>query len=109
MTELEAELRRLAGEAAETDYRDDSAGAAWAFNEAADLARDHEAAKGEGGWLPIESAPRDGTCILTLWEGMWYVAWWNIGCRRWDSVGQIDVGAEYWRPLPEPPVAEGVG
>ncbi|WP_408015527.1 DUF551 domain-containing protein [Rhodovarius lipocyclicus] len=59
------------------------------------------------GWLPIESAPRDGTFVL-LWDrvvGLLH-GWWDgkHWVHSWDSEiipGQRDL--THWRPLPTPP------
>lgn len=59
-------------------------------------------------WMPIESAPRDGTRVLlfrnewveNICAGYWdvdYEGWYIVGCRSpWISVS-------HWMPLPEPP------
>jgi hypothetical protein len=41
-----------------------------------------------GAWQPIETAPKDGTLILTV------VAGWQPGIFRWDEIGR-------WTPDPE--------
>lgn len=82
-----------------------------------------------GQWMPIETAPKDGTRIF-LWKGSWLsapVGWWGDdgdwdGCLGWCladeflSYGQcaeafigykedIDDGCmpTHWMPLPTPP------
>lgn len=63
----------------------------------------------DGGWQPIETAPRDGTSILLLQSGCRYVAHWSVYVEQWV----VDKGAAqgnyptHWQPLPDPPeVAE---
>ena len=60
-------------------------------------------------WLPIESAPKDGTRILAYWRfrsldsDAIVVARWrgDEWCVVWDNepISRI----EYWQPLPPPP------
>jgi hypothetical protein len=53
------------------------------------------------GWLPIETAPRDGTEILA-WDGeVTDVIWWDG--LAWDD-GRRTVHPTNWMPLPEPPL-----
>jgi len=77
-----------------------------------------------GPWLPIETAPKDGTRILLFREGQQYVGrWypvyetWGVAAQRepgeWGSftsigecrVGQVKFwdGPTHWMPLPPPP------
>ena len=114
MSELEAELRRLADAASKSFdveksdvVRGAMLGARIAYREAADLARDHEA-KHRDGWMPIESAPRDGTALLAWRPGLlWPVAaQWADDDQRWELCWNWDaIHPTHWRPLPEPPVA----
>jgi len=80
-----------------------------------------------GGWLPIESAPKDGTAVLGYWGSSLgahrHVSGSNYGitafCQttgEWydasESDNEDDVWDEpsRWQPLPEPPAApEPVG
>lgn len=71
-----------------------------------------------GAWLPIETAPKDGTEVL-LWLGApwlrvekarWYVPWsnWQAGIIPSDPAREKmhGIGSAvplYWRPLPDPP------
>lgn len=56
------------------------------------------------GWQPIETAPKDGTEILT-WDGQdAKILRWALG--RWDDWGEMPgalLPPTHWMPLPEPP------
>ena len=72
-------------------------------------------------WQPIETAPKDGRCILVFVPGDYfpmvgvagntgdvYVMRWNShgegGWDQWDSYHDLDADAPtHWMPLPEPP------
>lgn len=60
------------------------------------------------GWLPIESAPRDGTAVL-LWsasgEETVVGEWIKCASPYWFTGLSSDFGAAYthWQPLPPPP------
>lgn len=67
------------------------------------------------GWMPIESAPKDGTRVL-IWQGEAYVAWFERE-YAWVSHGGAWISERYrsdtyeyapthWQPLPKPPVSE---
>lgn len=86
----------------------------------------------ETGWLPISTAPKDGTRILLFPHGQ--TAHWDEGAEDWlvmnipldpDTqritplepktrpqmwfewmAGNIGVGATHWQPLPPPPGGE---
>lgn len=67
-------------------------------------------------WLPIDSAPKDGTEVL-VWACMTiyakklsasdadksciWVARWDAGC--WLSVDDCRLSPTHWMPLPPPP------
>jgi hypothetical protein len=75
-------------------------------------------------WQPIETAPKDGTCIL-VWDGSeintaeWRCAndfevvrhrflsktygWYIPYSEQDEQGGAVDVQATHWMPLPEPP------
>ena len=71
-----------------------------------------------GGWLPVDSAPKDGTAILAFWkplEGWPYAddgsnyAVAQFRDHEWRPAGNDD-DTEWdtpycWQPLPEPPAA----
>ena len=75
-----------------------------------------EAAKTNGGWLPIESAPRDGTEILA-WsedEGRYVTSWkkfrdgFGAVYTYWvnPDIGETGPSKAFptsWQPLPPPP------
>ena len=78
--------------------------------------------RAEDGWMPIESAPKDGTRVL-LWivprEDSWgtvepsavigdWVVWLDrehrAGMRDgWSWYGSAQCEPTHWRPLPSPP------
>jgi hypothetical protein len=60
----------------------------------------------EDKWQPIETAPKDGTIILT-WQGgvRWRITCYNPHVKEWHYIG-IEYSKEaptYWMPLPQPP------
>lgn len=69
----------------------------------------------EQGWMPIETAPRDGTEI-DLHDGQyrvtdcrWYQYGWAArGDRGWEALEGI-LEPTHWRPLPPPPIKENKG
>lgn len=58
-----------------------------------------------GEWLPIESAPRDGTLILVCLADniMDTVSWWGGGWRETGSALRLLGEPKAWMPLPPPP------
>jgi hypothetical protein len=60
-------------------------------------------------WQPIETAPKDGNCVLvanpkaTAFSGF-YVAFWSKDDNRWlYSTYTAVPNPTHWMPLPEPP------
>lgn len=117
MTELEAELRRLADRAsicwgkAVIGSRDmgEATGERNAYAHAADLARDHAKRAAEDGWRTMESAPRDGTSILVnvpgFGMGLFVLFWMDARWREPAHMNGLKIDPTHWRPLPEPPAA----
>jgi hypothetical protein len=57
-------------------------------------------------WLPMDSAPKDGTMILG-WVKEWYgerpyIFWYQYGGGEWDKDDTVLVPS-WWMPLPGPP------
>ena len=69
----------------------------------------------DGGWLPIESAPRDGSSILLAWGGKSREGHWldNTATRwpwaGWKVLGMLQPNGlpTHWRPLPAAPTEDG--
>lgn len=55
-------------------------------------------------WLPIDTAPKDGTLIL-CWprDDEHATAYWQEGRWRVGCCGQSYYNIKYWMPLPSPP------
>ena len=62
-------------------------------------------------WQPIETAPKDGTLILTYkkdYRAEYSVSYWCQFEEVWETDFKQkgyyqQVAAKYWMPLPEPP------
>ena len=62
-------------------------------------------------WKPIDTAPKDGTLILTYSKNCraeYAVSYWCEYDEEWltdfrQKGAEQQVGAEYWMPLPKPP------
>lgn len=67
----------------------------------------------DGGWQPIETAPKDGTWIL-IWGEQWSgapipdVGHWDDDDWR-DDEHTVLAFATHWQPLPAPPTTEDGG
>ncbi len=69
----------------------------------------HPAEPKFGEWLPIESAPKDGTEILTFPH--YYVTHWLGGLQTWrghynsttEGFDRVSWKITHWMPLPPPP------
>lgn len=58
----------------------------------------------QNGWLPIASAPRDGTAIQLAFKGQFH---WVMWVGRMGPNGLIPDGhaePEFWQPMPAEPV-----
>lgn len=77
------------------------------------IARKAIEAEMRGEWLPIETAPKDGTVVLVYAENRnvttkhYYLAWFDARTANkhrpaWYS-GSWAVQATHWQPLPLPP------
>ena len=67
-----------------------------------------------GGWQPIETAPRDGTPILSF-DGTdmavieWAYGAWRVAVDEY-GVNQIEATPPtHWQPLPTPPSSPATG
>jgi hypothetical protein len=72
--------------------------------------------RAEDGWMPIESAPKDGSAIL-IWqprearrffEGFddqrYAIGYWRTdGRESWGNRNCVEVNPSHWIPLPAPP------
>jgi hypothetical protein len=62
-------------------------------------------------WQPIETAPKDGTCILIsngkdgIFSGMYVGYWYQEGGWKFSIKNRIP-DATHWMPLPAPPTGE---
>ena len=63
--------------------------------------------KWDGGWMPIETAPKDGAEILVYrprqpnWQQEIFMVSWSDG--DWCDIAGILLGPTHWMPLPQPP------
>lgn len=61
------------------------------------------------GWLPIESAPRDGTPVLVFQdcngEPEYSVGYFNDYHQKWTD-GEYTLDPTHWMPLPPPPTGD---
>lgn len=68
-----------------------------------------------GAWLPIESAPKDGTRITLYeigrgaFEGWWHDAWPRACEEYWMDDADSEPEPTHWRPLLAPPVTRHNG
>lgn len=71
---------------------------------------------GDNGWLPIETAPKDGTRFLT-WDSHYGVRTarahhradhddWLSYCDAFGGSSKGGIRATHWMPLPTPPSKE---
>ncbi|SPL64446.1 DUF551 domain-containing protein [Ochrobactrum soli] len=69
-----------------------------------------DGAQGEG-WLPIESAPKDGTAVLAYQAGRYFKCWLECdqyeGGYFWQDEEDSEPSPTHWRPLPSAPASEG--
>lgn len=71
-------------------------------------AQQHQEPRKASGWLPIESAPKDGKEFLVTfpWQGnVTIIANWNTVHKHWQTKGKpTGLAGGFWQPLPAPPV-----
>ena len=67
----------------------------------------------EGGWQPIETAPKDGTWIMVYWPTMGigqypFVVFWDEGWQpaRYSDRDYGEAFPTHWMPLPPAPKKE---
>ena len=72
-------------------------------------------------WLPIETAPKDGTCVLLWVRGYCEVGQWDNDkyAKRpkpfwnadgpWGRIGMRAIPPTHWMPIPDPPMGVEVG
>lgn len=66
-------------------------------------------------WLPIETAPKDGTHVLVFIGNpkhpgvSVYEVWWDTTCYSWvdDTEWRGLRYVTHWMPLPDPPTDQG--
>ena len=82
------------------------------MDEAADridaLTAEVERLKGQD-WQPIETAPKNGTCVLVVsqhgsWFAGFFVAYW--AGDHWAYSVNRRCNPTHWRPLPTPPASQ---
>jgi hypothetical protein len=54
-------------------------------------------------WQDMTVAPRDGTCVLVVEEGQYFIAWWSAGWTRAGDDYDLVVEPSHWQPLPPYP------
>jgi len=64
--------------------------------------------KSTGGWMPIETAPKDKTSVLLYSPYGIASGYYTDNCWLGDLGNYYDVyiDATHWMPLPKPPVTE---
>lgn len=60
------------------------------------------------GWMPIETAPKDGSWIVAFRPGVQYFnqymfVHWNKAFEEWSIPGSGVAGLTHWQPLPAAP------
>jgi len=60
-------------------------------------------------WLPISTAPKDGTQFLAFEKGGHFNCWWHdngYGEQYWMDEADSEPNPTHWMPLPSPPVSD---
>lgn len=54
---------------------------------------------------PIETAPKEPTNLLLVFDGDWYVGWWNAKgfWATYGNDGWVAITPTHWLPLPPRP------
>jgi len=59
----------------------------------------------ESKWQDISTAPKDGTSVLVVADGQYFVAWWSAGWTRAGDDYDLSVEPTHWMPLPSYPTS----
>ncbi|BCZ76012.1 hypothetical protein [Komagataeibacter phage phiKX1] len=99
------DLTNAFGEEGTFSFIDDRDAATKHIDEAIQRGRELERAEMGQKWRPIETAPKDGTCILVpvKFIGADVVTWWAAAWRETTNGLRLNEAPTHWMPLPNPP------